>query len=59
MKIIVRITKSYGKWRIYPVCEKAKLFARIAARTCLTKALIDDIKALGYAVEVATETQVI
>ncbi len=53
--ITVRITNVYGNQTIYPVCEKAKLFAGIAGTTTLTKATISQIKALGY--EVWTETQ--
>ena len=38
----------YGVQRIYPVCEKAKLFARICGNVTLLDADIKLIKELGY-----------
>ena len=56
MKIKVKIGKSYGQERIYPVCDKAKTFAKIANRTCLSRQNIDDIKGMGFEVEVEQAT---
>jgi hypothetical protein len=53
--IKVRIASSYGKELIYPVCEKAELFAKIARAKSLTRNDIDHIKALGFDVEVVPE----
>lgn len=53
--IKVRITTSYGNERIFPVCEKAELFAMIAGAKTLTRANILHIKALGFDVEVVPE----
>lgn len=53
--ITVRITSSYGKERIFPVCAKAELFCKIARAKSLTRNDIDHIKALGFDVEVVPE----
>jgi len=50
--ITVRIKNVYGEDKYYPVCEMAKLFARIAHQTTLTAANIKMIKEYGYAVDV-------
>ncbi len=55
-KIKVRISKSYGNERIYPVCDKAEIFARLANRTCLSRQNIRDIKALGFEIETEQKT---
>jgi hypothetical protein len=53
--ITVRLTHAYGQTRIYPACEKAKLFCDIAGSTTLTDRAIRAIKALGYIVNVVQE----
>lgn len=53
--ILVRISFQYGHERIWPVCEKAALFCKIARAKSLTRADIDHIKALGFDVEVVPE----
>ena len=50
--IIIRTEKNYGKEVIYPVCEKAKAFAKIAGTKTLTKQTLSSIKMLGYEIEV-------
>lgn len=52
MEILVCIRNVYGNELIYPVCEKAKLFAKLAGRKTLGAADIQTIKALGYSVKV-------
>lgn len=52
MEIIVRITQNYGTEVIYPACQNAFLFARIADTKTLTLDTIAKIKALGYKVTV-------
>lgn len=50
--VYVRVTTVYGKEIIYPVCEKAQLFAQIAGTTSLTRSVIQKICKLGYCLEV-------
>jgi len=52
MEITVKITKNYGVEAIYPVCQAAFLFARIAGTKTLTRETIAKVKALGYTVKV-------
>jgi hypothetical protein len=47
MQITVRVQHQYGTKWIYPVCDKAKLFANIAQQKTLN-ASVDSIKKLGY-----------
>lgn len=56
MKITVKLKSVYGKEKIYPVCEGAKVFAKIAGTTTLTRDTIEYIKELGYSIEVAQQT---
>jgi hypothetical protein len=53
MNITVRIEKSYGVERIYPVCEKAKTFASMVKQETLTKRDIEHIKKLGFEIIVS------
>lgn len=52
MTILVRLEKQYGQDVIIPVCDKAQKFAAIAGTKTLTRRLIEQIKGLGYTVEV-------
>lgn len=52
MEILVNMRNVYGNDLIYPICEKAKLFAAIAQSRTLSLSTIEAIKALGYRVEV-------
>jgi hypothetical protein len=52
MEIIVKITQNYGTEAIYPVCEAAQTFARLAGTKTLTRGTIALIKRLGYTVNV-------
>jgi hypothetical protein len=56
MTVTVQIKQVYGKQAIYPVCEKAKIFAALAGTTTLTVQAIAQIKLLGYDVTVAQQT---
>ena len=56
MKITVREDKNYGIRTIYPHCEAAQVFARIAGTKTLTAHALRDIAALGYSIEVFTPT---
>ena len=50
--IQVRIKNVYGTDKVYPVCEKAMLFAGIAGTATLTDDTIRAIKTLGYIIQV-------
>lgn len=52
MEITVRIKSNFGRSDIYPVCERAQAFARIAGTATLTQPVIECIKSLGYTVKV-------
>ena len=52
MTIQVVLGQQYGQEVIRPVCEKAQLFCEIAATKTLTRRLVEQIKRLGYTVEV-------
>lgn len=56
MTITVTIKNVYGTETIYPVCEKAKIFADLAGTRTLTRCAIERIKRLGYAVTVQPQT---
>lgn len=46
--LTVAVKNVYGNELIYPVCEDAKAFARIAGSTTLTRPVIEEVKKLGY-----------
>jgi hypothetical protein len=48
MELIVEKKSVYGNQLIYPVCNKAKLFASISGNKTLLPEVIEDIKKLGY-----------
>jgi len=50
--ITVQLKDVYGRQTAYPVCDKAKLFARLAGTTTLTHDARKIILALGYNIEV-------
>jgi hypothetical protein len=52
LKIVVRVRNIYGNKTVYPVCDKAKIFAQIAGHSTLTSATLDGIRRLGYLIEV-------
>ena len=56
LTITVRVRNIYGNKTVYPVCDKAKIFAQIAGHSTLTSATLDGIRRLGYLIEVQQET---
>ena len=56
MIITVKIKNVFGTDKIYPVCDKAKTFARLTETKTLTSYAINNIKALGYTIEVQSQT---
>lgn len=53
--IIVKPKDVYGIRRIYPVCEKAMIFAKLTGKQTLTIDAITYIKQLGYTIKVQQE----
>lgn len=51
MKIAIQIRSVYGNTTAYPMCDKAKAFARIAGTKTLTREALRQIDALGYEFE--------
>jgi len=52
-EITVEVRNVYGNDLVYPICEKAKIFARIAGTSTLTQSTVQHVKALGYTVRVS------
>jgi len=48
MELIVEKKSVYGNQLVYPVCDKAKLFANISGNKTLLPGVIECIKKLGY-----------
>lgn len=46
--VTIEVKNVYGVLKIYPVCQNAKIFARIAGTTTLTKATIEKIRELDF-----------
>ena len=55
--IQVRVMDVYGKRVVYPVCEKAKVFASIADTKTLTETTLRCIRKLGYEINVIPNEQ--
>ncbi len=56
MTIQIEVRNVYGQIKVYPACEKARHFAKIAGTTTLTHATLSEIEALGYEIVNATES---
>lgn len=57
MNITIKVKNVYGVDRIYPVCDKAKLFIALTGNKTFSAGDIDRIKALGY--QIITEAPTI
>ena len=53
--IIVKRKSNWGNDYVYPVCDKAKIFANISGNKTLLPGVIDCIKALGYKLKQPSE----
>jgi len=53
--IIVEIKDVYGSRVVYPACEAAKAFARIAGTKTLTPATLREIESLGFGIDVKSQ----
>ena len=51
MELIVKRKNVYGNELIYPICNKAKLFAQISGNKTLLEVDINLIKKLGYSLK--------
>jgi len=48
VNLVVSKKNVYGVERVYPVCDKAKLFAYISGNKTLLPNVINAVKQLGY-----------
>ena len=55
--IHVHVKDVYGKRVVYPVCDKAKVFAAIAGTTSLTETTLRCIRKLGFDIHVVPNEQ--
>jgi hypothetical protein len=55
--IHVRVMDVYGRQAVYPVCDKAKVFAAIADTKTLTESTLRCIRKLGYEIHVIPNEQ--
>jgi hypothetical protein len=53
----VRVMDVYGRQVVYPVCDKAKVFAAIADTKTLTESTLRCIRKLGYTIHVIPNEQ--
>lgn len=51
MSIRIQKRSVYGNDLVYPICDKAKLFAEIAEQKTLTPRVLMLIQSLGYSLE--------
>lgn len=51
LSIQVEVRNVYGEQKVYPICEKAKLFAEIAGTKTLTHCALTQIEQLGYLIQ--------
>jgi len=56
MEIKVSIKNVYGVERIYPQCKISKSFSKLMRKRTFDRDEIQEIKTMGYTVEVVTET---
>lgn len=54
-KVMIKITKVYGKETIYPANSTAQIFADLARQYTLTRDTLKNIKLLGYEIEVVQQ----
>jgi len=47
-RLIVKKKSVWGTERIYPICERSKLFTRLVGQKTLDKSAIEIIRQLGY-----------
>jgi len=52
--ITVEVRNVYGNTLVYPICDTAKLFARIANKSTLNASILNDVVQLGFQVNTAS-----
>ena len=52
--ILIEIRENYGRKVIYPACENAETFARLAGCKTLTAQTLELIEQLGYSIDTIT-----
>lgn len=55
--VFVTVRRVYGNKVIYPACDTARDFARIAGTKTLTPATLRQIQAMGYSISEKHESQ--
>jgi len=55
MNIEVSIKNVYGVERIYPMCKISNSFTRLMRKRTLDRDEVQEIKSMGYTVEVVSE----
>ena len=55
-EITVKIKDVWGQERIYPTCEKGKIFTQLMSCKTLNRYAIEKIKKLGFEIKVQSET---
>jgi len=58
MRILVERRNVYGVEKIYPECDKAKLFCKLLGQSTLTERDVSIIKQLGYDTVVSAKHEV-
>lgn len=53
--VLVEVRNVYGNETIYPACDNAMLFCKIAGHKTLPKYLLEYIRALGFEVRLAPQ----
>lgn len=53
LAITVQIKTVYGADKVYPACDKTRIFAELASTTTLTESTLRNIRALGYQINVS------
>lgn len=52
LAVKLELRSVYGAWKVYPFCDNAKGFAAIAGTTTLTGHVLNQIKRMGYSLQV-------
>ena len=56
MKITIKTKSVYGIMQAYPACPQSKIFCDLTGTKTLTRAALESIKKLGFAIEQQAQT---